>query len=333
MPGFAVLDLDCAYFEYDGGDCVDADEDGYTASDDCDDTDDSIHPGIAADRCDGEDNDCDGDIDEDALTWVSSCEDHDGDGFGDDTTEDTSCVTMGVGLGDPILVDPCITLGLDDCPATVSVGGDCDDDNSDVYPGNENWYTEPYHCEGYLRFHGSGLGPALALAATSLPSIPGTTTVMVRENGMPVIPNPQVVAIRMWESGSGGSSPSMLGWTAYPTVGKQAICDPCYYWEADGGIWGATYGDGPGIPTPGFSLVTELLMWGDLTRSRAQSGAAFLSVSMCGNPPTVYLIDLDYSVVSGGPMPSFRPDLDVPSPHCLWNTKVPVDTNHRFRCC
>ena len=43
-------------------------------------------------KCDGKDNDCDGVIDEntavDAIQWYS---DYDGDGYGDDTSEYTSC--------------------------------------------------------------------------------------------------------------------------------------------------------------------------------------------------------------------------------------------------
>ena len=44
----------------------DADSDGFTVEDgDCDDLNPTVHPGVAADLCDGRDNDCDGLIDED----------------------------------------------------------------------------------------------------------------------------------------------------------------------------------------------------------------------------------------------------------------------------
>lgn len=44
-----------------GVDCVDLDGDGFTDCEDCDDTDANTYPG-AVERCDGRDNDCDGNI-------------------------------------------------------------------------------------------------------------------------------------------------------------------------------------------------------------------------------------------------------------------------------
>ena len=65
--------------------------DGYVAeADDCDDTDASAFPG-ANEACDGVDDDCDGEIDEnadDAGLWYA---DADGDGWGDAATSSESC--------------------------------------------------------------------------------------------------------------------------------------------------------------------------------------------------------------------------------------------------
>jgi hypothetical protein len=65
---------------------------GYTWNgDDCDDTAPAAHPG-GLEVCDGVDNDCDGDTDEDnaldALTWYA---DSDGDGYGDTATTTEAC--------------------------------------------------------------------------------------------------------------------------------------------------------------------------------------------------------------------------------------------------
>ena len=81
---------------------------------DCDDTNDQIHP-LAAEYCDGLDNDCDTFRDEDnavdALTWYF---DADNDGYGTDSITRTSC----------------------EQPAGYTVdGGDCDENEPDINPG------------------------------------------------------------------------------------------------------------------------------------------------------------------------------------------------------
>ena len=93
---------------------VDEDGDGYPSSEDCDDDDPSIHPG-APETCDGRDNDCDGAIDgEDSTDALTCYHDGDGDGFGNELDTQRGC----------------------ECPTGfVEVGGDCDDDNAEVFPG------------------------------------------------------------------------------------------------------------------------------------------------------------------------------------------------------
>jgi len=87
--------------------------DGYvTTADDCDDTDVGRFPD-APERCDGADDDCDGDVDEDAegtRTWYA---DTDGDGFGDP--------------GD-------VLVSCEEQPDRVVDGTDCDDARSAVNP-------------------------------------------------------------------------------------------------------------------------------------------------------------------------------------------------------
>ena len=67
---------------------LDADLDGYLASEDCDDTDPYVHPN-ATEVCDGLDNDCDGDVDEGVLNTYYM--DADGDGYlSDEDCDDLS---------------------------------------------------------------------------------------------------------------------------------------------------------------------------------------------------------------------------------------------------
>lgn len=90
---------------------VDDDRDGVSEHDgDCDDADPSRFPG-AVDSCDGNDNDCDGQVDEDAgSTWYP---DRDGDGFGDETEPSMAC---------------------DPGDGWVQLGADCDDMRASIHP-------------------------------------------------------------------------------------------------------------------------------------------------------------------------------------------------------
>jgi hypothetical protein len=89
--------------------------DGFVSStDDCDDLDSAVHPD-AAEICDGEDNNCDGDVDgadaTDPSTWYV---DDDGDGFGDSSAS---------------------TAEACDAPSGwTAIGGDCDDLDAMINP-------------------------------------------------------------------------------------------------------------------------------------------------------------------------------------------------------
>ena len=92
---------------------VDGDGDGYTLQEDCDDGNSTIFPG-ADEICDGIDNNCDGQVDEEATTTFYA--DSDGDGFGNpDIVTDACSVPDGF----------------------VNNGSDCDDSSADSYPSAE----------------------------------------------------------------------------------------------------------------------------------------------------------------------------------------------------
>ena len=126
----AVLEV-CAGLWCESVDC-DLDEDGVYGAvcggDDCDDADPAVHPG-AYEVCNGIDDDCDGDVDEDdavdAVTWYA---DGDLDGYGDPLTSLLDC---------------------DQPPGHVANHDDCDDTDNAVHPGADEYCDgEDDDCDG-----------------------------------------------------------------------------------------------------------------------------------------------------------------------------------------
>ncbi len=119
---------------------------------DCDDTRPNVSP-VAAEVCDGLDNDCDGSVDNDALDAATWFADGDGDGFGDVSASQAACAAPGGHVADDT---------------------DCDDASAAVHPGaTESCDGIDNNCDGwvddddpavadagtwYLDFDGDGYG-------------------------------------------------------------------------------------------------------------------------------------------------------------------------------
>jgi len=123
---------------------ADLDGDGTPACQDCDDREDDVFPG-AVESCNGVDDDCDTEVDEDAVdadTWYL---DADGDGWGDDAFVLAAC----------------------DAPEGYAAqGGDCNDADAAYNPDASEVCTDPndYNCDGsvgYADADGDGFAACL----------------------------------------------------------------------------------------------------------------------------------------------------------------------------
>ena len=127
---------------------------------DCDDTDAAIQPG-ATEVCDGADNDCNGDTDEDdagldtstLTTWYS---DADGDGYGVATSSELACLQPS-GTSDNTDdcddtrpgVNPGETEVCDDSDVDENCNGLADDADPDVDPSTQSTWHEDNDGDGY----------------------------------------------------------------------------------------------------------------------------------------------------------------------------------------
>ncbi|MFT5585948.1 MAG: hypothetical protein ACI9VR_003544 [Cognaticolwellia sp.] len=138
MTGFLILLALSACTEPE----VDADGDGVVASEDCDDTDADINP-AAEEVCDGVDNNCDGDVDLDAVDAPTWYVDSDGDGFGSESDTQVICEQPAGYVADNMdcLDDDALSFpgATESCD---TVDNDCDGDVDEEAPDAPIWYPD-----------------------------------------------------------------------------------------------------------------------------------------------------------------------------------------------
>ncbi|MCB9682682.1 MAG: hypothetical protein H6733_14550 [Alphaproteobacteria bacterium] len=125
--------------------CTDADGDGFVAGRDCDDADGFVHPGVD-EVCDGKDNDCNGQIDEDVafVAW----QDRDGDGFGDPARARRVCTMPDDGVDNS---DDCDDLDALSKPGAAEV---CDGKDNDCDGTVDEDVTSTFYADADGDGHG-----------------------------------------------------------------------------------------------------------------------------------------------------------------------------------
>ena len=111
-------------------------------NEDCDDEDGAINPG-ATEVCDGQDNNCDGTMDEGVLTTLFR--DADGDAYGDATSMTGACAAFDGWVEDDSDCDDSasdINPGAAETCANDGTDNNCDGDASDVPVDQQTWYPD-----------------------------------------------------------------------------------------------------------------------------------------------------------------------------------------------
>ena len=126
MLVFLALAAGCTREGIDPGDVNDLDGDGHIATQDCNDEDPDVFPG-AVEICDGQDNDCDDDVDEGVQNTFYA--DADGDGHGGDQFTQEGCAPE---EGYSTTRDDCNDVDAEVSPSSTEIcdgkDNDCDDD-------------------------------------------------------------------------------------------------------------------------------------------------------------------------------------------------------------
>ena len=140
---------------------ADVDGDGFAACEDCEDSVAAINPN-AGEVCDGADNDCDGDVDEDdaadAFTWYL---DADGDGYGDVAADQDACSAPSGYVGN---ADDC---NDDEVLAWTGAAESCDTVDNNCDGSVDEGVTTTYYADADGDGYGDGASPVEACSQPS----------------------------------------------------------------------------------------------------------------------------------------------------------------------
>ena len=196
-------------------------------ADDCDDLRGDIFPG-AVEVCNGDDDNCDGDIDEDAVDMAEFFDDRDGDGFGDPATGHMACAPD---EDDVAVADDCDDSTNQANPSVPEICRDGRDNDCDGGPNTCGWRGDVLTSGAWGTLSGwsetDGFGQSVVGADLAGAGAPGLFVAARDHDGA----SSSIGAIYGFEAVSRGATSATAAVSRYWGEGVGSLAG------ADGGLW------------------------------------------------------------------------------------------------